>query len=71
MDRQAHAQLLSAITIPDKIEANWGPFEKRVKAEVNRRMEINNDKLKQTFAKYKSTMEKAIIHYKVGQQAWN
>ena len=46
VDRLAEASFLSAMTIPDKIETNWEPFEKKLQSEINRRMDINNEKLK-------------------------
>jgi hypothetical protein len=59
------------MTIPDKIEANWDSFEDALKNEVNRRIEINSEKLKHTFARYKTLMEKGIINGKIRDLAWN
>jgi len=45
VDRIAEASLISAMTIPDKIEDSWDNFEEALKTEVNRRIEINSEKL--------------------------
>lgn len=70
-ERIAQASLISAMTIPDKIEQNWDGFENALKEEVNKRIEINSDKLKYTFARYKKVMEQAIVQGEIRDLAWN
>jgi hypothetical protein len=49
------------MTIPDVIDENWSDFEEGLKREVNRRIDVSSEKLRQTFTRYKSIMEKAIV----------
>jgi len=59
------------VTIPDQIDQNWQNFEDALKAEVDRRITISSEKLKQTFTRYKKLMEKGLMLEKIRQLSFN
>jgi hypothetical protein len=70
VEQIARYELIMATTLPDAIEQNWDLLEGALKEEVNSRIEIASNKIKNKALRYKVLMEKAIIQGAVAKEAF-
>jgi hypothetical protein len=70
-DQIERYELLMAMSYPDAIEQNWDLLEGAIKEEVNQRIEIASNKLKNKFHRYKELMERQIVRGVVASEAFD
>lgn len=59
-----------ATTLPDAIEQNWDLLEGALKQEVNSRIEVASNVVKNKAFRYKKLMEQGIIQGAVAREAF-
>lgn len=60
-ERIAEAKLYSMMTLPEKALDSWDEIEQNIKNKLNQELEVQSDKLKNTLARYKDVVEKAMV----------
>lgn len=61
VERIIKAESINLMTLPDKVLSTWDEVEQNLRDQLDLKIRLESDRLKQTFARYKNLMEKTIL----------
>ncbi len=49
------------MTFPEKVISSWDEIEQNIRDQVDLKVKVESNKMKNTFSRYKEVMERAIV----------